>query len=60
MYCMRKTEHFNDIFKTKHLSIVLTVLCVDTSSRDFIKDHVLGTTWEAALHAATHRNYFST
>lgn len=52
MYCMRKP--FNGILKTKHLSIVLTVVCVDTSSSDFIKDHVLGTTWEAALHTATY------
>lgn len=37
----------------------LTVLCVDTSSCDFIEDHVLGTTGEAALHTVTHRSSFS-
>lgn len=34
-----------------HLSLALTVLCVDTSPGNFIEDHVLRASWEAALHA---------
>lgn len=57
---MRKILNFYCDFKTTNSYVVLTVLCVDTSSSDFIKDHVPGTTWEAALHTARYRTYFST
>lgn len=38
---------------------ILTVFWVNTSSGDFIQDHVLGTAWKAALHAAKHVNVFN-
>lgn len=35
---------------------ILTVFCVNTSSSDFVQDHVLGTTWKAAFHTAKYIN----
>lgn len=37
---------------------ILTVACVNTSSSDFIQDHVLRTTWKAALHTAKYILFF--
>lgn len=34
---------------------VLTVLCVDTSSSDFIKDHVLWTSWKATFYTVKYK-----
>lgn len=47
---MPDVQHMHIVLEN---NTVLTVLCVDTSSGDFIKDHVLGTTREAALHTKT-------
>lgn len=39
---------------------ILTVLCVNTSSSDFIQNHVLGTSWKAALHTAKYITFILT
>lgn len=58
-YCVcREINAFSKTFLKKETQKILTVFRVNASSGDFIQDHVLGTTWKAALHAAKYINFF--
>lgn len=54
--CRKINTFFRPFLIKQNKQEILTVFRVNTSSGDFIQDHVLGTTGKAALHTANYIN----